>query len=247
MYYSDEELSAFLDQELPAEKMHAIRESIVNDDSLADRLAILSQVDTSVCEFIHHIDRVPAPQALLEKVTAPFAQPEAQAADAAANNVVAFGLWRKTENFMRDHIAMAASVALIVGVAAGSMLLANPMRSENSQWAEINQALNSLPSGEYTVLASGDELHAQFSFTTATNELCRSYLVSNQRVRQEVACRAENAWQVIASAYQASPELGEYGVASASPVVDAVLLQLGAGATLSLAEENALLKGTTQR
>ena len=247
MYYSDEELSAFLDQELPAEKMDAIRESIVHDDSLADRLAVLSQVDSTVCEFIQQIDRVPAPQEVLETVTQPLSKQGAKLADSAANNVVAFGLWRKTENFMRDHIAMAASVALMVGVAAGSMLLANPMRSENSQWAEINQMLNSLPSGEYAVLASGDELHAQFSFTTATNELCRSYLVNNQRVRQEVACRSQNTWQVIASAYQASPELGEYGVASASPVVDAVLLQLGAGATLSLTEENALLNDTTKR
>ncbi|MDP5039797.1 MAG: hypothetical protein NWQ26_02875, partial [Paraglaciecola sp.] len=66
MIISDQQLSAFLDSELPEDEMQLIREQLLIDDELATRLADLAQVDEWVSAHACEIDRHPVP----EKITA---------------------------------------------------------------------------------------------------------------------------------------------------------------------------------
>ncbi len=45
MTISDEQLSAFLDAELPEDEMELVRQGLIDDENLANRLAELAMVD----------------------------------------------------------------------------------------------------------------------------------------------------------------------------------------------------------
>lgn len=235
MKISDAKLSAFLDQELSAVELAAIRDEIAENPELADRLAMLSQVDADVQKFARQIDSqqlAPELQGLL------FANHERSNR---GNNVVSLSFWQRT----RQHFAVAASVTILLALGV-FQFWPEQTDSAATQWTQVSDGLDSLPSGEILDLASGAILRPQFSFVAGDNRVCRSYEVEQvqpaRQVRQEIACRQQTGWQVIASVTLTTQSGEEYRTASAARVLDDVLRELGAGPSLSLEEERIRLR-----
>jgi anti-sigma factor RsiW len=82
---SDEQLSAFLDAELPAAEMEAVREQISRDENLANRLAELAMVDTQVASHYRRIDEQPMPEAITRLLSD----------EPPTNNVIAFPAYQQ--------------------------------------------------------------------------------------------------------------------------------------------------------
>lgn len=96
MNLTDEKLSAFIDNELPADEMDAIRDQIVTDDSLVDRIAQLSFVDHAVSTTLHAIDDKPLPDSVSQLF-------ETEQSSASTSNVVPFPAMRKVATVLRAH------------------------------------------------------------------------------------------------------------------------------------------------
>lgn len=232
MNISDAKLSAFLDQELPHTELEAIRDAIAQQPELADRLAMLSQVDAAVHDFATRIDSEPMSTQLQRQV---FGK---------AENVVTLSFWQRK----RQQFALAASITLLVGLGAFQWW---PVDSElqGGQWVamtpSLSSGLSSLPSGETRLINATEVLQPQFSFTAGDGRLCRSYeLVSageSAQIRNEIACHQQGQWQIIASIARTGSHKAEYRPASAHQYLNDVLAELDAGPSLSLAEELQLL------
>ena len=80
MKISDQQLSAFIDNELSASEADAVRSAIAKDESLCDRLAALSMVDHYVKQAAEEAIRQPMP----DRITALFEEPAEQPSDAYA-------------------------------------------------------------------------------------------------------------------------------------------------------------------
>lgn len=238
MAISDEKLSAFLDNELSRKDMDEVRLALARDETLSDRLAMLSQVDDAVNSYAAQIDRTPVPTQLQALLTD---SPAAQAEHPASNTVVSISAWQAAKQKLREHVALAAGVALLIGIGAGQMLPSGDTTMGPSYWAQIGEALNATASGHRAILASGDELQPYFSFTAGDGRLCRSYAVYGEFTRDEIACRSGNAWLPVATAYRSNTEAGDYAAASASQLMEVTLQVLDGSAALSIEEEQARL------
>lgn len=235
MNISDAKLSAFLDQELPHTELEAIRDAIAQQPELADRLAMLSQVDAAVHDFATRIDSEPMSTQLQRQV---FGK---------AENVVTLSFWQRK----RQQFALAASITLLVGLGAFQWW---PVDSEpqGGQWVamtpSLSSGLSSLPSGETRLINATEALQPQFSFTAGDGRLCRSYeLVSageSAQIRSEIACHQQGQWQIIASIARTGSHNEEYRPASAHQYLNDVLAELDAGPSLSLTDEQQLLNQT---
>lgn len=203
---SDEQLSAFLDAELPAAEMEAVREQISRDENLANRLAELAMVDTRVASHYRRIDEQPMPEAITRLLS--DEQP--------ANNIIAFPLWRRIQQGLQQHAAMAASVALVIGFGAAQLLPGNAGSSDN--WNAIAQALDNTRSGEQRALADGSEIKPRLSFINGEGNYCRQFQVNTGNSSAEnIACRLDNQWQLTLSVHsQARPATDDYQTASGS-------------------------------
>lgn len=229
MKVSDTQLSAFLDNQLPAMEMEAVRREIAAHPELADRLAVLSMVDAQVSTFARQIDAKALSEGLQKTAFS--------ASEKSSTHPFNRWPWLKAGS---GPVALAASVMLIFGIGMGQWFQGNPTDQTSGQWGAIQAALHVLPSGE-TAQVNGSTLQAYFSFTGTDGQLCRAYQVRDTRARDEVACLADGHWQAVASVYQTVAGQTEYSAASASVVLDSVLNQLGASAPLTLDEERALL------
>ncbi|WP_194755520.1 hypothetical protein [Aliidiomarina indica] len=233
MHISDEKLSAFLDNELPQNEMEHIRNALVQNEDLADRVAVLSQVDDSVQRFAKGIDATQAPDSIL----ALLRDDDTQQESATSADIISLSVWQRARQGVREHVALAAGVALLIGVGAGQWI---PFGSEEpgaTQWTHVSAALNQTPSGQQIALASGEVLQPYFSFIAGDGRLCRSYSVQGTLHRDEIACRQEGQWSPIATAYKENVATGEYAAASANQLMDATLMALQGSEALSLSEE----------
>lgn len=109
MQLTDELLSGFLDASLSEAEMAFVREHLLHDEHLADRLASLAIVDTLVQQHAMQIDSVPLPEAitlLLQQAEPVLTQND---------NVVSFPWWRRVSQQLQQHAAAVACVALVAG------------------------------------------------------------------------------------------------------------------------------------
>jgi hypothetical protein len=226
MTISDEKLSAFLDRELPEQEMAQIREAIQQDTALAERLADLARADGAVRRYAAAIDSVPMPERVLQLLREGNTEQSA--------NVVDFSRWQQarqriTRTF-REHAALAASIALVAGFAGGHFMSDNnPGSPAMGLTASVRAALDSSASGTTVDLHDDATLLAHFSFRDNQARLCRQFsLRETQGASENLACRTDGNWELIATARFAN-------------LLDSTLDVLMQGAALSLAEEAELL------
>ncbi|KXI28203.1 anti-sigma factor family protein [Paraglaciecola hydrolytica] len=226
MNISNEQLSAFLDAELPETEMQAIRERMAQDDELAMRLAELAQVDEWVAEHASQIDQQPVPAAITKLLNV-------------ENNVVQLSAWRKVQNQLSQHAALAAGVALCFGLVIGQSSQTESVLPEQQLSASLAEVLNTANSGDAITLTAGVKMTPRLSFVSQNGQYCRQYSVQSQAGQNDsIACHGSTGWQLAASTYSDGlSQSGEYKTASQNVLLDSVIDQLIAGPALNKQQE----------
>lgn len=244
MKITDEMLSAYLDNELSPTERAQIDDAIGSDPAVAARLDQFASVDALLGRQAALIDSVPMPEAVLTLLNS-------QPTSTSASNVVQLSAFQRgrqrISTVLREHAALAASLALLLGFAGGQMLSpAAPVAgiaSADPLQQLVGQALDRSPSGQtYTFNSAQGELQltARFSFTDAQARFCRQYVLQdNEGSSENVACREQGQWQSLASVRLpgSKDSAGQYRTASGPGLLDTVLDTLMQGPALNREDE----------
>jgi hypothetical protein len=226
MMIRDETLSAFLDQELPEPQMQQLRDAIAGDPALSERLAQLAAVDSLVKRHAKAVDGSAIPDGVKRRL--------------APDNVLHPGVWRRARVLLREHSALAASLALLVGFSAG-YLGGSGVPADSAVPAAW---LDSITSGREVAIDGDRQLLTRFSFVDNQQRYCRQYqLQSGSVVSENVACRQESDWVLMASAQISSVyPADEYQLASGTKLLDSTLDAMMRGQAMSLEDEEQLIR-----
>lgn len=233
MKISDEMLSAFLDAALPEHEMEQVRQQLMHDEQLTERMADLAMVDSLVLQHYQQIDQQPMPAAVLQLLDT-NEQP-------ASANVVAFPWWRRAQQHLQQHAAAVACIAVFAGYGL-SQISSQPQHTTAALSHEVAQLLSSVPSGGSYVVAQ-QQLTPRLSFINQQGDFCRQYALQDSTVKTEnIACRQQGQWtlQAMLTAEPDAPA-ANYQTASGGHVLDGVLDTLMAGPALSPAAEQPYL------
>lgn len=231
MNISDEQLSAFLDQELSDQDMSRISEALIVDLDLADRLAKLAVTDELVKAHARSIDSAPIPDSITRLLS--------------TNNVVNISWWRRAHQQIKEHAALAASIALLLGMGFGYLIPGgSPAGSTYPDWEHLASFLDSTPSGTTMAVTTDTKLVNRFSFLDSEDNYCRQFaLQATSTASENVACRVEGKWELIVTAQTSGVyNQAEYSLASGASLLDSTLDAMMVGQALSLDEEEALIR-----
>jgi len=211
---SDEQLSAFLDAELPEAEMEIIREQLLDDENLANRLAELAMVDEVIAATYSAIDAHPIP----DKINKLLAQEQSEAA-----KIIAFPQLKKIQHKLQKNIAIAASIVLIAGFG-----LSQSFHKDNDNWQAVAQVLEQTGSGVERLAANGAQVKPRLTFINKTGDYCRQfYLQEKKSASENIACRKNNAWTLVESVAVKNIAQAEiYQTASGGSVLDEKLEQM---------------------
>lgn len=231
MNITDEQLSAFLDAELSNAEMDAIREQLLEDESLADRLAELALVDELVAASAKQIDARPIPQSIAALLQEPSALKEPSAIgessveeQPATAQIITFPLWRRVQKTLQQPLAAAASVALVIGFGLSQMLNHS---SDSNDWQAVAKVLDAAPSGVVQMATNGAEVKPRLSFKNHSGEYCRQFDLKNDQGQSEnIACRQNGQWQITASVVSQKNQGGDYQTASGGSALDEALEEM---------------------
>jgi hypothetical protein len=162
MKITDEMLSAFLDAALNDAEMEQVRQQLVVDEKLTDRLAALAMVDTLVLEHYEQINQQPVPDAIMRLLDEPV------------NNVVQFPWWRRAQQQLQQHAAAVACIALFAGYGL-SQLSDSPDNVTAALNPDLMQILDNAPSGFASQLQADASVLPRLSFISQQGEFCRQY------------------------------------------------------------------------
>jgi hypothetical protein len=229
MNISDERLSAFLDAELPEAEMEAIRQALADNEQLAERLAELAMVDELVALSAAKIDTQPIPEqvnVLLES-SAPSA------------TVIQFPFAQRARQLVRNNLAIAASVMLVMAVGAFQLLASG---ERPNHWQAVAQVLETAPSGHQQRASDGSQIRARLSFINREGDYCRQFQLQDRAGNSEqIACRHEGEWRQLASAPVKASAPGSYQTASGDSPLDATLDDMISGEPLDATAEAAAI------
>lgn len=228
MTITDEQLSAFLDAELPENEMEFIRQKISEDETLANRLAELAMVDEQIAQHYSAIDTQPLPEAtvqLLSAATQAQEQSNSQRHQSRANNVVDFPWWKKMPRGLQLHAAVAACLVLVMGYGFIHLL---PTQTDSSadNWSAIATALDTTTSGTEQMLAEGKSIKPRLTFIDQQGNYCRQYRVSETSNSAEgIACRINGKWEskVTVNIQDAQQQFDYQTASNGASILDQVL------------------------
>ena len=235
---TDEMLMAYADGALPPDEAARIEARLDVDADLVARLApFLGTRDALSALARRDAETFALPAGLQARLMARMAEAQADAAQVHTDKVVAFvpGAARRIPLWSG---AMAASLALAVGLGGGLML---GQGGDAPPASPLAAALDTLPSGGAETLGDGTELSMIATFISAEGALCREYEVMRASGLQsvEVACDAGTGWEVQLMLALSGSE--GYRPASAPELLDLYYEQSAAGAPLSPEAEAAAL------
>lgn len=225
MTISDEKLSAFLDAELPADEMEAIRQQLIFDDSLSNRLAELAMVDERIAQHYASIDTRPMPAAISQLLAA---EPHKSA------QVISFPLWKRfqrgLQQGLQQHASVAASTALVLGFGLAQLLPASN-HSNAGNWDAIAQVLDNTTSGTENTLVDGKQIKPRLTFINQEGNYCRQFALLDKNTRAEnIACRNNGEWQLTMTVYSAdTAKSGDYQTATGGSLLDNALDEIMRG------------------
>lgn len=222
MIIDDEKLSAFLDAELPDVEMEAIREQLIEDENLANRMAELAMVDELVAMSYSTIDARPMP----ESITKLLAEDEPKGETKTAQ-IIAFPLLKKIQQNIQQHAAIAASVALVIGFGISQFMHTNT----NNNWQAVAQILDTTPSGVEQLSSTGSQIKPRLTFTNKAGEYCRQFVMNDKNGASEnIACHKDGQWQLTATVYlEKVQQAGTYQTASGGSLLDETVEQMASG------------------
>jgi len=231
----DEMLTAFLAGELSAEQSARVEQAINDDVALAARLDRLAQVDELTSHAYRYVLDEPVPQRLTDAVWQN--NEEGQSGD----RVVNLATRRRSAGYI--PMAVAASVALVIGGLLGQQFASDKTGSHNPLYIALEQT----PSQQRFEAGNGNVIMPVMSFRASDGRYCREFRISaDRKVSVGVACKQEGYWNTeILLAADNHPADGQgYQPASdhSQPALDAVLDSLWAGVAYDLAGEKALIR-----
>jgi hypothetical protein len=242
----DELLSALLDGAISPEDAARLEQRIQREPALRARLDVLERANTAVRDAYAGVVDEPLPQQLLELVeehTAP-------------DNVVPLTARASfTRRLWTEPTALAAGIALMIGVALGIVLSpgrqapdAIGLAAEGGAVAPgsaLFEVLERVPGAESRELAAGVVATPVVTFRTAEGNYCREVDVTSAGgAAQMLACRRDGAWRLAHTSYAVSATVdGVFRPASGpSPAIDAAIDELIDGAPLDAAAEREILE-----
>ncbi|MFQ5346351.1 MAG: hypothetical protein ACE5ED_00720 [Rhodothalassiaceae bacterium] len=241
---SDERLGAYLDGELPAHEAADIAAALARSPELAARLARLRDADRLAARALHAIDDRPLPPVVA-----------AMLAPGAGTPVLRPRFWRAAAR----PLALAASIALLVGFGAGFLLharfgtgapastIAAASLGEIDRDQPLFAVLETTPSGTRKLLAGlGIEATPTLSFRAKDGRYCREMLIAGRDLaRRGLFCRGPGGvWRALAMVTAPAADETAYVPAAdpATALLDRAISARIAGAPLDAAEERRLIE-----
>lgn len=249
LQFDDELLSAFLDAELSEHDMERVRNAIVDNEQLANRIAELSMADTLVQQTFSEIDNKPVPEGISQLLTdkSDTAVVNESATEKTNANVIQFPWWKRAgqsiKHNLQQNYGIAAAVALTL-VIVGTSPMFTSQDHKSQQWAEVNNVLNQQQSGVITTLNNGDTVQPKVTFISKNDRFCRQfYRQSNANVTENIACLKGQQWQLIATVtVEKSLSDTQYNTASNDKALESTIDELIKGRFLNAAEESKAIK-----
>lgn len=229
MQVTDEELSAFLDGELPAEASKRVAAALDEDETLRRRLQRLAFADRALASAYAAIGDSKMPAWVTALIAGDGPRPE------------------QPDPPSRLAAPIAAGVALIVGAAFG-WLIAAPKGVSDAALAGIvspasalNEALETSPSGAEVAIFRGKKAELILTFRSGDGAWCREFTVTTPKdAAHAVACRNNGKWRVEFAA--SAPTSDQLDAPSEVAAFDGALQTLRPGPALSPPEEEAMLR-----
>jgi len=235
MDIDDDTLMALADGEIDGDEAARLHAQIAADPALADRYALFTQsADWVKAASLANPEATVSPdlEARIREMAA-TTSPEAE-------NVVR--LHRPTSRW--QPVAMAASLALAVGLSAGLLLAPGaPETGAPLLSSVVQERLGTLPSGAEDRLPDGRRISVVASFTDSAGAFCREYETTAQGGDSHVgvACRNGDDWSLRFAIASVSGNDG-YAPASSLEALDAFYAAIGASQPLSADAEFEHLK-----
>lgn len=250
--FTDEELMAYADGELPEDRATELDLALVDDTELADRLAMFADTRSISKEALEPLLDEPMPDHLLQRVKELAAQSEQQTAEQSTpdETIIAFPTQTAAPRASLWQLPIAAGIALAIGVGVGMFMRPEVAPTSGLQVAALNdnaivEALANVASGEELMLENGNRFTAIATFRDASETLCREFEYDQAAgsTLVSVACHDGQMWDVRLAIAAAPSSDTNYAPASSLETLDAYLTTTGAGAPIVGDDEAAALAG----
>ena len=239
MIYSDDMLSAYLDNELPEADRLGIERALKADEELRKRVDNLKAVDGLFGRGLDALAGDTIPPEILDLLDSP--------APSSSSDQGSKRRWL---------YPMAACFAVVIAGSIGFGLGSNPSSNEPNPHLfaskisppnELFAVLESSPSAVPVTLGKDDpaKVEVLLSFATQDGQICRQYSITKDgSAFDALACRQANEWQLIALGLSATQDPNVYQTAStaASAAVEAAVDELIDTGPFSREREADLLK-----
>lgn len=251
MKFTEEQLSAYLDGELPDKLMAAIKTAITKDPKIAGRVSALDMANQSIKAAYGDISEEPIPAeilALLGDKAVPIKR-------ATMNNVVPFRARLSTFSASKWAAPLAASLAMMIGLTVGRGTLVAP-DNNGALFAQLTgtittssplyDILETRPSAVEVRFDNGEDIAIKptLTFQTVDGQYCREFQAQSEAsALRGVACRSKTNWKIL-TLNQAERYAGEgYQTASgtSAEIVNQVIDTIIFGDPLSGEDENKLI------
>lgn len=211
--FSNEQLSAFIDNELSEQDMQSVRAALAQSSELQQRLEQLQQADNMAQLFFAQQDDTPVPSSLLALIN--NHQPDATTAGDDNDDNKVTHIQRAQSKQKKEQQSSGWSVSQVWGMAASvlfvSVLAWQFFMPNTAHYSQLDQALFALSSGNVQILDEHTRLELRWSELNSSNELCRHFVLHTpSSSKAQTACWQGENWH-----YQNSQGVGEYQPASA--------------------------------
>jgi hypothetical protein len=240
--WTDEQLSAFLDGELPQQETDELAKALESDTQLAARMERLESANTAYLNVVGEIDKRPPSPGLKAAMNTP---PAAQVIPLRRPSVAAF---------VTEHRAVAAARVCAVAVASvmstsmapGS---ADPLATDAEGYivasSPLHRVLETGRTGDGAPVTDGATATPRLTFASVDGGFCRQFdLTTATSAASAIACRDDGGWRPQVVAYGLTKSSGDYRTASAerSPALEAFMDEHMDGAPVNAKEEALLLQ-----
>lgn len=246
MTLSDEQISAFLDAELPQDEMEYVRNLIATDGNIAARVESFAIVDVKLKSVYSQIDSRPLPDAIEKLLSSPEPIVSGSHQQTTHNKTenekptAKILMFPKVRQWAAQNIkptAVAACFIFVLGYGMVSMKEGVESNNNSSIAAHTQVLLDAVPSGNPVRNETG-ELIVNLSFKNKSDQYCRQYTQqSTLDSTDNIACKVSGEWELVASLPRLNAQGDEYATASNSQAVDSVIDSIISGPIVSPQDE----------
>lgn len=210
MNYTDEQLNAFLDNELSDKGMSELRFALQTDIDLAERLENISFVDALVNNQYSEIDKKPIPHSIVNLLSKNQSEPPITAFTSRVHSMF--------DNFIPkmafSTVATTVTVLFFVVIGTQAFRADSPiiqsvelLSGVIDKGSKLHIALELTPSARLTDLdQTGDTIFTPvLTFLNKDNQYCREFSIQFiNSTSRSVACKNNDQWDILYSSHDNS-------------------------------------------